>query len=502
MGPGDSHTTYTRHIHRLVRSLQKDFVFTFVDKGANNFAIMCKKHYLLTLQQELATPTYTITPDTTLAITARHQQWLQERNLHQPMAKQTNPDEEPEPLPLPYLYASVKFHKDPPSVRFIAGARGSSLEVLSLWLTSAYRMLLPEADSLWSHTYARAGVTCESSWILIRSDDFLPIVHDLNASIPRSSRSTANIRLQTFDFSTLYTTLGLTELKHRMARLHTTLFQHHLANHPEETFLHLSFFKGASTWAKEKGRDTTTARFVTADDLTEWLSYLVDNTYVTHGSRTYKQDIGIPMGTNCAVFVANLFLYTYELDHITTLVHNVEQNVDAELSTSLLSRHSRVKRFVDDLIAVDHTDMPHLVGEIYPPMLTVNLSADDVSVDFLDMHIHLTSDLHWAVSIYDKRRLPQFAPLHLIKYPHIASALGDSAKYGVLTSQFHRFRRLCTEVSNFISEVALLVRTLAGKGYCLRRLLSRLQALLHAHRGQFGTGAGALYTDIRRQVLA
>jgi hypothetical protein len=485
----------------LVRSLQKDFVFTFVDKGANNFAIMCKKHYLLTLQQELATPTYTITPDSTLTITTRHQQWLKERNIQQPVAKQADPDEEPDPLPLPYLYASVKFHKDPPSVRFIAGARGSSLEVLSLWLTSAYRMLLPEADSLWSHIYGRVDLTCDSSWILIRSDDFLPIVHDLNSSVPRTSRSTANVRLQTFEFSTLYTTLGLAELKQRMAHLHTTLFAHHLANHPEERFLHLSFYKGDSSWAKERRSDTTTAKFVTADVLTEWLSYLVDNTYVTHGSATYKQDIGIPMGTHRAVFVANLFLYTYELDHISALVNNVQNNVDAELSISLLTRHCRVKRFVDDLIAVDHPDMPRLVNDIYPPMLTVNLSADDVRVDFLDMHIHLTSDSHWAVSIYDKRRLPQFAHLHLIKYPHINSALGESAKYGVLTSQFHRYRRLCTEVGNFTSEVALLVRTLSGKGYCLRRLLSRLKALLHAYRGQFGAGAGALYTDIRRQVL-
>lgn len=500
--PGEVHTPYDRRLKRLVKSLQADLVFTFVDKGANNFAFVCKKHYLLTLRQELATPTYTITPDSPLDIGARHRAWLAARHIQHPMADQLESDEEPPPLPLPYLYASVKFHKDPPSVRFIAGARGSSLEVLSLWLTSAYRMLLPEADSLWAHTYRRAGLTCNSSWILIRSEDFLPVVDDLNSSVPRASRSTANVRLQTFDFSTLYTTLGLTELKARMAHLHTALFQHRLIDHPEEQYLHLSFFKGESSWAKEKLRNTVSAKYVKADDLSEWLNYLVDNTYVTHGSTfTYKQDIGIPMGTNCAVFVANLFLYTYELEHIITLVQNVERGTNVDPSISLLRKHCRVKRFVDDLIAVDHPDMPRLVSDIYPPMLTVNLSADDVKVDFLDMHIHLTPDLHWAVSIYDKRRLPKFAHLHLIKYPHINSALGDSAKYGVLVSQFHRFRRLCSEVSNFISEVALLVRTLAGKGYNLRLLLSRLHALLHAYGGQYGTSAGALYTDIRRQVL-
>ena len=37
---------------------------------------------------------------------------------------------------------------------------------------------------------------------------------------------------------------------------------------------------------------------------------LIDNIYVNIGSRIYRQCIGIPMGTDCAPLVANLFLFT------------------------------------------------------------------------------------------------------------------------------------------------------------------------------------------------
>jgi hypothetical protein len=42
------------------------------------------------------------------------------------------------------------------------------------------------------------------------------------------------------------------------------------------------------------------------------LSFLLDNIYVRFGNTLFKQIIGIPMGTNCAPLVADLFLYCYE----------------------------------------------------------------------------------------------------------------------------------------------------------------------------------------------
>ena len=47
----------------------------------------------------------------------------------------------------------------------------------------------------------------------------------------------------------------------------------------------------------------------TGQKVTEALVYLLDNIYIRFGSKLYKQNVGIPMGTNCANLAANLFLF-------------------------------------------------------------------------------------------------------------------------------------------------------------------------------------------------
>jgi hypothetical protein len=40
--------------------------------------------------------------------------------------------------------------------------------------------------------------------------------------------------------------------------------------------------------------------------------FLIDNIFVSFGGILFQQVVGIPMGTNCAPLLANLFLYSYE----------------------------------------------------------------------------------------------------------------------------------------------------------------------------------------------
>ena len=49
--------------------------------------------------------------------------------------------------------------------------------------------------------------------------------------------------------------------------------------------------------------------FVKSDTLISMISWLIDNTYVKIGDKVFRQVIGIPMGTDCAPFLANLFLF-------------------------------------------------------------------------------------------------------------------------------------------------------------------------------------------------
>ena len=41
--------------------------------------------------------------------------------------------------------------------------------------------------------------------------------------------------------------------------------------------------------------------------MSEAVTFLINNTYIRFGSKIYRQIVGIPMGTNCAPLVADLF---------------------------------------------------------------------------------------------------------------------------------------------------------------------------------------------------
>ena len=49
-------------------------------------------------------------------------------------------------------------------------------------------------------------------------------------------------------------------------------------------------------------------------DLCEAYAFLMENIYVQFEGMVYQQTAGIPTGTNCALFIVDLFLYCYERD--------------------------------------------------------------------------------------------------------------------------------------------------------------------------------------------
>ena len=49
------------------------------------------------------------------------------------------------------------------------------------------------------------------------------------------------------------------------------------------------------------------------------LTFLLDTIFIRFGTKLYGQIIGIPMGTNCALLIAKLFLLCYERDFMMSL---------------------------------------------------------------------------------------------------------------------------------------------------------------------------------------
>ena len=96
----------------------------------------------------------------------------------------------------------------------------------------------------------------------------------------------------------------------------------------------------------------------------EALTFLLDNIYIRFGSKLYRQIVGIPMGTNCAPFVAGLFLFCYERDFMLSLSEDNQSDViEAFNSTS---------RYLSDLLNIDSNFFDSMVNRIYPSELQLN----------------------------------------------------------------------------------------------------------------------------------
>ena len=107
------------------------------------------------------------------------------------------------------------------------------------------------------------------------------------------------------------------------------------------------------------------------------LHYLFDNIFIRFGSKLYRQIVGIPMGTNCAPLVADLFLFCYERDFMLSLSDNNQ--------TDIIEAFNSAAKFLDDLLNIDNPYFEQMVGQIYPiePQLNKANSSDTEVLFFL-----------------------------------------------------------------------------------------------------------------------
>ena len=64
------------------------------------------------------------------------------------------------------------------------------------------------------------------------------------------------------------------------------------------------------------------------------------------GSKLYREIVGIPMGTNCAPLVADLFLFCYERYFMLSLSDKIK--------LILLKLFNPNSRYLDDLLNIDN----------------------------------------------------------------------------------------------------------------------------------------------------
>ena len=97
----------------------------------------------------------------------------------------------------------------------------------------------------------------------------------------------------------------------------------------------------------------------------EALTFLLENIYIGFGSKLYRQIVGIPMGTNTAPLVADLFLFCYERDFMQSLSDANQSEVIEAFNSTCTSR------YLDDLLNINNNSyfFDSMVSYIYPSKL-------------------------------------------------------------------------------------------------------------------------------------
>ena len=75
------------------------------------------------------------------------------------------------------------------------------------------------------------------------------------------------------------------------------------------------------------------------------LHYLSDNIFIRFGSKLYRQIVDVPMGTNCAPLVADLFLFCNRTDFMLSLSDNNR--------TDIIEAFNSTSRYLGDLLNIN-----------------------------------------------------------------------------------------------------------------------------------------------------
>ena len=288
-------------------------------------------------------------------------------------------------------------------------------------------------------------------WIVNNSVEVLKKIEECN------KRSVRNLR--TFDFSTLYTSIPHNKLKERMAKVISQCF-----NVSGRQYIRID--NTSASWSRSRGgqHSWNTTEFI------DHVNYLIDNIYVVCGNCLFRQIIGIPMGTDCAPFLANLFLYSYECDW---LLKKFEQK-----DLKLLNKFNYCFRYIDDLLCINNDqEMDKVTADIYPEELSLTSDNATLQSNYLDLDLEIR-DGNIHTSLFDKRDAFDFK---IVNFPDLSGNIPSKQSYGVFVSQLIRYARCCQDFTDFQQRTWTLTNRLVRQHFSKAQLKRTFMKFAESH---------------------
>jgi hypothetical protein len=238
------------------------------------------------------------------------------------------------PAPNPTYYAGTsKQHKSPVAFRYLACSSNIHLTPAALKLNAFFRSLMPAVYDLWSKAAAKVnskvlcGVPspwCRSwdgaPWLAANSVEAAAVAAHFNRH--GCTTPASEFFLSTYDFARLYTNIDQDKLISNVMDVVGWAFRDKRAYALRAYMrkgLQPKWYAGHTFSAVTDPAGDKYYTF-TLESAREMLTLVIKNTFIMFGKDNYyHQVLGIPMGINPAVFIANLYLFWYEYTFVLRL---------------------------------------------------------------------------------------------------------------------------------------------------------------------------------------
>ena len=430
-----------------LKKVTDKYVLTVADKAANNFIVVCKKFYMLTLCRELGV-NFNEQGITEVRGNGVYEKYSEHEHkivkIHKMIAQKYKCTVGEADAVLPVIFATAKLHKVPIKFRFIAGARVCSMKQISVLLADILKHFRQHLASYCKTIAARTGI--QTFWSV-----------DGNVTVVNGIRKIKAIqKATTADFSTLYTSLPHTEILSNMY------------------FLVDLLFRNSGKWLLAIGTKRQTRKCWFTDDrnagcltltsveVKELIRDVVDNSFVKFAGLIFKQVSGIPMGNNASPLIADLTLATMEFRFMTD-----KKNDDVRYSIK------HMFRYMDDLLGINVNDAMNIWSRIYPPQLPLSkTSVSDNKCSYLDIEL-VTENNETITRVYNKTDDFNFP---VVRYTHCESNTSIAIGLNTFYSQLIRIGRISSDRNSFTIRVKELYKAFVEKRYNHRVLIQRFRS--------------------------
>ena len=446
------------------------FVIVPIDKASNNVAIICKRFYIQKLLSEVgvpgnSSPTYKLSeidPSTVI-------------NNNELLCDKYGMTLEERLRTLPFMYWLPKMHYSPPRARFIVASSSCSSKPLSRLASSIYKHIFNQVRNF--HTKSKFYSNYNRFWPIENSAPVIEKLLKLNKNKKAKD-------ISTYDFSTLYTKLPHDDLLDNLDKVVDFAFQGGKGK-KDGNRKYLTVCGRSAFWSKyKKGKNSFTKQQIKI--LTR---HLIKETYFKVGNLLFNQCIGIPMGIDPAPFWANLHLYSYECDFITSLISSDKARA---------IRYLLATRFIDDECNLnDGGEFGRSFHEIYPKELELKCEHSGSHATFLDLEITIVDGI-FVFKLFDKR---DNFPFFIVRMPDLSGNIPSHVFYGSVMSEFLRIARSTLLYLDFIPVASNLFKRMLNQGGSETKLLQQINKAISRHPeafAKFSKSAKDIISDLNK----